>query len=86
MRYRLISLLLLCLFSASLFAANFSANNADLRVSESATRFSLQKEGAIVKLALENSRASALSARIKLELINPREAIRATATSRHCSC
>src|SRR5574341_1286003 len=79
MRYRLIGSLLLCLFSASMFAAKFSANTTDLRVGESATRFSLQKEGAIVKLALENSRASALPAQIKLELINPRETIRATA-------
>jgi len=80
MRYRLIGSLLLCLFSASMFAAKFSANIADLRVSESATRFSLQKEGPVVKLALENPRVGALPAQIKLELINPREAIRATAT------
>ncbi|MGH9835156.1 MAG: hypothetical protein ACRD9Y_19215, partial [Blastocatellia bacterium] len=64
-------------FWAAMFAAKFSANTSDLRVSESATRFSLEKEGAIVKLALENSRAGALPARINLELINSREAIRA---------
>ena len=74
MCYRLIGSLLLCLFSASMFAAKFSANTSDLRVSESATKFSLQKEGAIVRLALENTRAGALPAQIKLELINPREA------------
>jgi hypothetical protein len=80
MRYRLIGSLLLCLFSASMFAAKFSASASDLRVNESGARFSLQKEAAIVKLALENSRAIALPAQINLELIDPRDTIRARAT------
>ncbi|MGH9766045.1 MAG: MG2 domain-containing protein [Blastocatellia bacterium] len=79
MRYRLIGSLLVCLFSASIFAAKFSANVAGPRVNESATKFSLRKEGAVVALALENPRATTSPARINLELINPRGVIRATA-------
>ncbi len=79
MRHRLIGSILVCLFSASIFAARFSANSAGLRVNESATKFSLQKAGAVVSLAIENSRSSALTGRIKLELIDPRDAVRATA-------
>src|SRR5262249_9819963 len=40
---------------------------------------SLKKEGAVVSLAIENSNSSALAARINLELIDPRDAVRATA-------
>jgi uncharacterized protein YfaS (alpha-2-macroglobulin family) len=79
MRYRLIGSILVCLFSASIFAARFSAGSAILRVNESATKFSLKKEGAVISLAVENSSAAALTARIKLELIDPRDAVRATA-------
>jgi hypothetical protein len=79
MRRRLIGSILACLFSASIFAAGFSAGSAILRVNESATKFSLKKEGAIVSLAIENSSASALTARIKLELIDPHGSVRATA-------
>ncbi|MGH9753885.1 MAG: MG2 domain-containing protein [Blastocatellia bacterium] len=79
MRHRLIGSILVCLFSASIFAARFSANNLSLRVNESATKFSLKKEGAVVSLAIENSLSSTLTARIKLELIDPRDAVRATA-------
>jgi hypothetical protein len=81
MRRRLIGSILVCLFSASIFAARYSANSPGLRVNESGTKFSLQKAGAVVSLAIENSRSSALSARIKLELIDPRDAVRATAMS-----
>jgi hypothetical protein len=79
MRYRLVATLLVCLFSASIFAARFSANVADLRINESATKFSLKKEGAVVSLALENSRAATLPARINLELIDPRDVVRGAA-------
>jgi hypothetical protein len=79
MRRRLIGSILVCLFSASIFAAGFSANSPGLRVNESATKFSLQKAGAVVSLAVENSASSALTARIKLELVDPRDAVRATA-------
>src|SRR5262249_15964891 len=79
MRHRLIGSVLVCLFSASIFAARFSASSPSLRVNESATKFSLEKAGAVVSLAIENSRSSALTARIKLELIDPRDAVRATA-------
>ncbi len=79
MRHRLIGSVLVCLFSASIFAARYSANSPSLRVNESATKFSLKKEGAVVSLAIENSSSSALTARIKLELIDPRDAVRATA-------
>src|SRR5262252_4882045 len=79
MRHRLIGSVLVCLFSASIFAARFSANGPGLRVNDSATKFSLKKEGAVVSLAVENSSSSALTARIKLELIDPRDAVRATA-------
>jgi hypothetical protein len=79
MRYRLIGSILVCLFSASIFAARFSAVSAALRVNESATKFSLKKEGAVVSLAIENSSSSALTPRIKLELIDPRGSVRATA-------
>lgn len=81
MRRRLIGSILVCLFSASIFAARFSANSPSLRVNESATKFSLQKAGAAVSLALENSGSSALTARINLELIDPRDAVRAKAIS-----
>src|SRR5499426_1905879 len=79
MRHRLIGSVLVCLFSASIFAARYSANSPILRVNESATKFSLKKEGAVVSLAVENSGSSALTARVKLELIDPRDAVRATA-------
>jgi hypothetical protein len=79
MRHRLIGSVLVCLFSASIFAARFSAGSAILRVNESATKFSLKQEGAVVSLAIENSHSSALTARIKLGLIDPRDAVRATA-------
>src|SRR5215510_11699958 len=79
MRRHLIGSVLVCLFSASIFAARFSASGPSLRVNESATKFSLKKEGAVVSLAIENSGSSALTARIKLELIDPRDAVRATA-------
>src|SRR5215813_14636482 len=79
MRHRLIGSILVCLFSASIFAARYSADSPSLRVNESATKFSLKKEGAVVLLAVENSSSSALTARIKLELIDPRDAVRATA-------
>src|SRR5215475_6038276 len=79
MRRRLIGSILVCLFSASIFAARFSANSPGLRVNESATKFSLQKAVAVVSLAIENSHSSALAARIKLELIDPRDVVRATA-------
>jgi A-macroglobulin complement component/alpha-2-macroglobulin family protein/carboxypeptidase family protein/MG2 domain-containing protein/A-macroglobulin receptor len=79
MRYRMIGSVLVCLFSASIFAARFSAGSVALGVNESATKFSLKKEGAVVSLAVENSSASALTARIKLELIDPRDSVRATA-------
>src|SRR5215510_11073663 len=79
MRRRLIGLVLVCLFSASIFAARFSAGVGPLRVDESATKFSLMKEGAVVSLAIENSGSSPLTARIKLELIDPHDAVRATA-------
>jgi len=49
MRHRLIGSLLVCLFSASIFATKLSANAAGLRVTESATKFSLQKEKAVAK-------------------------------------
>jgi A-macroglobulin TED domain/Alpha-2-macroglobulin family/MG2 domain/Carboxypeptidase regulatory-like domain/A-macroglobulin receptor binding domain/Macroglobulin domain MG3 len=81
MRHRLIGSIVVCLFSASIFAARYSANNPSLRVNESATKFSLQKAGAVVSLAIENSRSSALTARVKLELIDSRDAVRATAMS-----
>ncbi|MGE0130751.1 MAG: MG2 domain-containing protein [Blastocatellales bacterium] len=79
MRYRLIGLVLACLFSASIFAAKFSATVANLHINESATKFSITKEGAVISLALENPRAATLTAQIRLELIDPRNAIRATA-------
>src|SRR5262245_16424249 len=79
MRHRLIGSVLVCLFSASIFTARYSANSPSLRVNESATKFSLKKEGAVVSLAVENSSSSALTARVKLELIDPRDAVRATA-------
>jgi A-macroglobulin TED domain/Alpha-2-macroglobulin family/MG2 domain/Carboxypeptidase regulatory-like domain/A-macroglobulin receptor binding domain/Alpha-2-macroglobulin bait region domain/Macroglobulin domain MG3 len=79
MRHRLIGSVLVCLFSASIFAARYSANSPILRVNESATKFSLKKEGAVVSLAVENSGSSALTALVKLELIDPRDAVRATA-------
>jgi A-macroglobulin complement component/alpha-2-macroglobulin family protein/carboxypeptidase family protein/MG2 domain-containing protein/A-macroglobulin receptor/macroglobulin-like protein len=79
MRHRLIGSVLVCLFSASIFAARYSANSPSLRVNESATKFSLKKEGAVVSLAVENSGSSGLTARVKLELIDPRDAVRATA-------
>src|SRR5262245_57609828 len=79
MRHRVIGSILVCLFSASIFAARFSANSPGLRVNESATKFSLQKAVAVVSLAIENSHSSALAARIKLELIDPRDVVRATA-------
>lgn len=79
MRYRLIGLASVCLFSASIFAAKFSANVAGFRVNESATKFSIRKEGAVVALAFENPRATASLARINLELINPGDVVRATA-------
>ncbi|HEY8459106.1 MAG TPA: hypothetical protein VIM99_01930, partial [Blastocatellia bacterium] len=60
-------------------AAGFSANSITLRVTESATKFSLRESGAVVSLAIENSASSALTARIKLELIDPRGSVRATA-------
>ncbi|HEV2664931.1 MAG TPA: hypothetical protein VG324_08470, partial [Blastocatellia bacterium] len=79
MRHRVIGSILVCLFSASIFAARFSAGSAILRVNESATKFSLKQEGAVVSLAIENSRSSTLNARIKLGLIDPRDVVRATA-------
>jgi hypothetical protein len=81
MRRLLIGSILVCLFSASIFAARFSANSPGLRVNESSTKFSLQKSGAAVSLAIENSSSTPLTARIKLELIDPRDAVRATATT-----
>ncbi|HEU0179475.1 MAG TPA: MG2 domain-containing protein, partial [Blastocatellia bacterium] len=81
MRHRLIGSIFVCLFSALIGAARFSANSPGLRVNESATKFSLQKAGAVVSLAIENSSSSALTARIKLELVDPRDAVRATAMS-----
>ncbi|HKQ73450.1 MAG TPA: MG2 domain-containing protein [Blastocatellia bacterium] len=81
MRHRLIGSLLVCLFSASIFAAKFSANAVGLRVNESATKFSLQKEKAVISLAIENTHSATLTARISLELINPRGVIRAAAVS-----
>lgn len=79
MRHRLIGSILVCLFSASIFAARFSASSPGLRVNESTTKFSLKKDGAVVSLAIENSSSSPLTARIKLELLDPRDAVRATA-------
>src|SRR5262245_34883203 len=79
MRHRLIGSILVCLFSASIFAARYSADSPSLRVNESATKLSLKKEGAVVSLAVENSSSSSLTARVKLELIDPRDAVRATA-------
>ncbi len=81
MRYHLIGSLFLCLLSASIFVAKFSAKTSGLRVNESATKFSLLKGDATVSLALENPGAAATPARINLELINPRDVIRATAMS-----
>jgi hypothetical protein len=81
MRHRVIGSLLVCLFTASIFAAKFSANAVGVRVNESATKFSLQKEKAVVSLAIENSRTATMTARIKLELIDPRNLVRATAMS-----
>ncbi|HKC88775.1 MAG TPA: MG2 domain-containing protein, partial [Blastocatellia bacterium] len=79
MRRRLIGSVLVCLFSASIFAARFSASSPGLRVNESATKFSLEKAGAVVSLAIENSRSSTLTARTKLQLVDPRDAVRAMA-------
>src|SRR5215813_877594 len=79
MRHRLIGSVLVCLFSAAMFAARYSANSPSLRVNESATKFSLKKAGAVVSLAIENPGSSALTARIKLKLIDPRDAVRAMA-------
>ncbi len=81
MRHRLIGSLLVCLFSASIFAAKFSANTVGLRVNESATKFSLQKEKAAVSLAIVNSHSATFTARINLALITPRNVIQATAVS-----
>src|SRR5262245_46648297 len=78
MRHRMIGLVVVCLFSATIFAARYSAGSSGLRVNESATKFSLQKDKAVISLAIENSRSSAAPARIKLELIDPRDAVRAT--------
>jgi hypothetical protein len=80
MRRHLIGSLLVCLFSAAAFATQFSAKAIGLRVNEAAARFSLQKEGAVVTLALENAGVDPLPARIKLELVDPRNAVRALAT------
>jgi uncharacterized protein YfaS (alpha-2-macroglobulin family) len=79
MRHRLIGSVLVCLFSVSIFAARFSANSPELRINESTTKFALQKSGAVVSLAIENSGSSALTARIKLQLIDPGAAVRAAA-------
>ncbi len=77
MRHRLIGSVLACLFSASIFVPGFLAYGPGLRVNESATRFSLKEGGAFVSLAIENLSLSTLTARIKLELIDPRDAVRA---------
>lgn len=79
MRHRLIGSLFFCLLSAAIFAAKFSANIAPLHVNESATRFLLQKAGAIVSLAVENRRSVATTARVTLELIDPRDILRGKA-------
>jgi A-macroglobulin receptor binding domain len=73
MCHRLIGSLIFCLLSATIFAAKFSAKVSHLHINESATRFLLQKGGATVSLALENPLTVAMTARVTLELVDPRD-------------
>jgi A-macroglobulin TED domain/Alpha-2-macroglobulin family/MG2 domain/Carboxypeptidase regulatory-like domain/A-macroglobulin receptor binding domain/Macroglobulin domain MG3 len=80
MRHRQIGSLFFCLLSATIFTANFSAKiTTTLHVNESTTRFHLQKEGATVSLAMDNTRAATTTARVTLELIDPHDILRGKA-------
>jgi len=65
MCYRLFGSVLVCLFSASIFVAKFSANVSDLRITESATKFSLRKEGEVVSTAKKTEQATGIWSRIQ---------------------
>lgn len=77
---RILGLVVVCLFAATLFANRFSARTDALHIIESACKFSLQGDAPSVQLAVENS-GSSLPATIKIELLDTHDELRATGES-----
>jgi len=75
MRSRPVALLLLCLLFTLLPFTNSSAVNSPLRVNEAATRVLLREGKTEIALALENSTANQLPARIELEWLDPQDQV-----------
>jgi A-macroglobulin TED domain/Alpha-2-macroglobulin family/Carboxypeptidase regulatory-like domain/MG2 domain/A-macroglobulin receptor binding domain/Macroglobulin domain MG3 len=71
---------LLCLF-VCLLAAHLSSASSALRVDESRIRVSLDERQTRVTLALENGTGSAFTARVTVELLDPHDKARASATT-----
>lgn len=65
--------------SASPHLFSLSAADAKLRLNESATRFRLKQAGAEVLLAVENSQSATVTARVRLELLDEKDQLQATA-------
>jgi hypothetical protein len=77
MRQRLLGSIALCLLAASIYAEKFLASNSSIRVNEAATRVHLEKGEARVAFAVENSVGRAVEAVIRLEWLDPRNAVAA---------
>jgi hypothetical protein len=70
-------LILLC--NGLLLAVQFSEAAAGLRVNELATTVSIQVEQLILSMAVENSQERDIAALVKIDLVDPRNRVRATA-------
>ena len=71
-------LFLLCLLSL-LALVQFSRASSALRVDESATRVLLQDKQTIVSLVIDNPLGQRVHASVRLELVDPRDVMRASA-------
>jgi A-macroglobulin TED domain/Alpha-2-macroglobulin family/Carboxypeptidase regulatory-like domain/MG2 domain/A-macroglobulin receptor binding domain/Macroglobulin domain MG3/Type II secretion system (T2SS), protein G len=71
---------LLCLF-VCLLAAHLSSASSALRVDQSRIRVSLDESQTRVTLAVENGTGSAFAAHVRLELLDPRDKVRASAAA-----
>ena len=78
MRRRFWVLLLLCLAGLSPLISPLTNAGSTLRVDEAATRFLFERERTGASLALENPLGHSVTARIRIELIDPQGLARAT--------
>jgi len=78
---RLVPVLALFGLIASICGVNFLAASPTLRIDEAATRLMLQDEKTKVSLAVENFLGREVAARVRLELLDPQDRVRAKAES-----